>query len=67
MQEENRCLVVKERRFEGAPWRVELEHIRQGLIHYRARYPHPTPGGHWVLLHYHGYRNISGQTTFVMC
>ena len=19
-------------------------------IHYRARYPHPTPGGHWALL-----------------
>lgn len=39
----------------NAPWELfasERERLRQGLIHYRARYPHPTPGGHWALLHY---------------
>ncbi|MTW20858.1 hypothetical protein [Allochromatium palmeri] len=30
----------------------ERDRLRQGLIHYRARYPNPTPGGHWALLEY---------------
>jgi hypothetical protein len=39
----------------NAAWELfanERERLRQGLIHYRARHPHPTPGGHWELLHY---------------
>ena len=38
---------------QNAAWELfasERDRIRQGLIHYRARYPHPTPGGHWALL-----------------
>lgn len=39
----------------NAAWELfagERERLRQGLIHYRARHPHPIPGGHWALLHY---------------
>ncbi|MBK1706959.1 hypothetical protein CKO40_21070 [Halochromatium glycolicum] len=41
----------------NAPWELfasEQDRIRQGLIHYRARHPHPSQGGHqgghWELL-----------------
>lgn len=37
----------------NAPWELfasEQDRIRQGLIHYRARNPHPSRSGHWELL-----------------
>jgi hypothetical protein len=37
----------------NAAWELfasEQDRIRQGLIHYRARHPSPTQGGHWELL-----------------
>jgi hypothetical protein len=37
----------------NAPWELfasERDRIRQGLIHYRARHPHPSRSGHWELL-----------------
>ena len=37
----------------NAPWELfasEQDRIRQGLIHYRARHPSPSPGRHWELL-----------------
>ena len=43
--------VAKEPR--NAAWELfasEQDRIRQGLIHYRARHPRPSQGGHWELL-----------------
>ena len=37
----------------NAAWELfasEQDRIRQGLIHYRARHPQPSQGGHWALL-----------------
>ncbi|MEA3643643.1 MAG: hypothetical protein VBE63_27495, partial [Lamprobacter sp.] len=37
----------------NAPWELfasEQDRLRQGLIHYRARYPNPRRGGHGELL-----------------
>ncbi|MBK1707175.1 hypothetical protein [Halochromatium glycolicum] len=37
----------------NAAWELfacEQDRMRQGLIHYRARHPHSSQGGHWALL-----------------